>query len=152
MAHRQGRIYQLTLRSILFLIFVLCCIFAWLHNRHERWRRESLNLESEWELVESDPVVAPHCVSFKEGDYTCVYTADGTTISGKYAIHPLSRQKQIDLIDVNQGGVRLRGVYRIDSDRMVIVRSAPGARRPVSTDGQSDSVKMTYRRIPLSEH
>ena len=150
MAQRKRRLYQFTTRSLLLLTLVLCCLFAWLHNRHERWRREVINLESKWELVECEPSVAPHCVSFNQGTYTCNYNSDLTTEVGKYTLDPLGLPKQIDIIDTSRVGVRLKGLYQIDSDRLTIVRSDPNENRPQSLDAKTGDTKMVYRRIHSS--
>ena len=60
----------------------------------------------------------------------------GTTITGDYTVDPTSEPKSIEMMVDNgrfEGGT-LKGIYRIEGDRLTISFGTPGEPRPAALD------------------
>ena len=76
--------------------------------------------------------------------------ASGTTITGDYSVDPEARPRTIDMA-VHNGrfaGGTLKGIYRVEGDRLTISFGAPGEERPQafeSTPGTQHTVAVHER-------
>jgi uncharacterized protein (TIGR03067 family) len=143
----RRRFFQFTIRSLVIVTAIVACLLGWLRSRREEWRRETANLECSWEFVTTNSA-AQHTVTFADGTYVCRYPSDGSGRSGSYAINPLTRPRQIDV--VTSAGTVLRGIYQINSEQLLIVRQTNDTYRPTSVDDSRESYILEYRRVRLA--
>jgi len=133
------RSWQFSLRTLLLAVVPIACLYGWYGHRLQAIRQELDFLEGKWRQVREDgtPVVLP------DGTLSIVDFNDG-----KQTVDPNHEPKWLD-IHVPGMSRPFKCIYRVEGERLHVLRVSPGLKRPTSFEVEpSFEWEPSFKRNP----